>query len=93
MIAVAALPAITESGLPIRFSPRSVFEDAARTIFSIEGGFATSSPPFPQFRLQLLQLFLIYQDRRICASVWRHERSMSRQLRSAYRPRTDKKSL
>ena len=25
MIAVAALPAITESGLPIRFSPRSLF--------------------------------------------------------------------
>jgi len=59
MIAVAALPAITESGLPIHFSPRTVFEKAAITTSCLEGGFASSLPSSPAVQTLVTHLFLI----------------------------------
>jgi len=91
MIAVAALPAITESGLPIRFSPRTVFEKSEALFCllseSLSFTFLRSSESshfnFPHFSgLYALAI------RSGGTSV-----SVSYSLRSTCPPKTDKKSL
>ena len=66
MIAMAVLPAITESGLPIRFSPRTVFEDEFNRLFCLDGGIASSLRSSPAVQTLTTSVSLISLGSRHC---------------------------
>ena len=73
MIAVAALPAMTESGLPIRFSPRKVFDDVFNPLFCLT--VASISVYFPPRSSNLaISIFLFQRVLRVSDPVWWDER-------------------